>query len=128
MRFALEAQNPFVAGLVKGGDSYPETNFSLLTTSNPEVLLWALKPSEDGIDKGIVTRFWSMSPQSGKFTVKVNGGLQKASAITHIETDFRPRPLTGGELRIDAKPWQMQSFSLLPLLKSAIMGSQVTGK
>src|ERR1035441_559650 len=36
MRFALEDQNPLVAGLVTGGKAYPETNFSLLTTSRSE--------------------------------------------------------------------------------------------
>lgn len=128
MRFALEDQNPLVAGRVTGGKAYPETKFSLLTTSDPEALLWALKPSEDGIDKGIVTRFWNLSPQSEEFTVNVNGGLQKASAITHIETNFRPIPLTAGALRIDAKPWQLQSFTLSPSLKSAITSSNIPEK
>ena len=41
MRFALEDQNPLVAGRVTGGNAYPETKFSLLSTSNPDALLWA---------------------------------------------------------------------------------------
>jgi alpha-mannosidase len=119
MRFALEDQNPLVAGRVTGGNAYPETNFSLLTTSNSDALLWALKPSEEGIDKGLVARFWNMSPRSESFTVSVDGGLQQASAITHVETEFRPRPLAAGKLQISARPWQLQSFKLSPLLKSA---------
>ena len=125
MRFALEDQNPFVAGRVTGGNAYPETKFSLLSTTKPDALLWTLKPAEDGIDKGFVTRFWNMSAQPEMFTVSVNGGLQKAYAITHIETDFRPTELTGGALQIGAMPWQLQSFILSPSFKSAKMNPRV---
>jgi len=128
MRFALEDQNPLVAGRVTGGNAYPGTKFSLLSTTNPNALLWALKPSEDGIDKGFVTRFWNLSAEPEKFTVTVDRGLQKAAAITHIETDFRPKPLTNGNLQISAKPWQLQSFTLSPSLKSAKSTSNVTGQ
>ena len=54
MRFAIEHQNPLVTGAVLGGVNYPETTFSLLTISDPNVLLWALKPAHDGIEKGAV--------------------------------------------------------------------------
>ena len=127
MRFALEDQNPLVAGRVNGGNAYPETNFSLLTTSNSDALLWALKPSEEGIDKGLVARFWNMSSKSESFTVSVYGGLQKSSAITHIETNLRPKPLTSGKLQIRAMPWQLQSFNLSPLLQSSKITFSVTG-
>jgi alpha-mannosidase len=127
MRFALEDQNPLVAGRVTGGKAYPETKFSLLTTSNSDALLWAIKPSEDGIDKGLVARFWNLSPKAESFTVSVNGGLQKASAITHIETNFRLKPLTNGKLQTSAMPWQLQSFSLSPSVKSALSTSDLTG-
>jgi alpha-mannosidase len=116
-----------VAGRVTGGNAYPETNFSLLSTTNPDALLWTLKPAEDGIDEGFVTRFWNMSDEPERFTVSVNGGLQKASAITHIETDFRPETVTGGKLQIGAMPWQLQSFILSPSLKSAKMNPSVNG-
>jgi len=86
-----------------------------------------LKPSEDGIDNWLVARFWNMSPQPGNYSVSVIGGLQKASAITHIETSFTPKQLTSGELRIDAKPWQLQTFGLLMSLKSAIITPTVMG-
>lgn len=127
MRFALEDQNPLVAGAVTGGNAYPETQFSLLATSNPDAILWTLKPAEDGIDKGFVARFWNMSAQPETFTLSVNGGLQKASSITHIETDFRPKKVTNGELQIGAMPWQLQSFILSASSKSAKINSKVNG-
>ena len=62
MRFAPMHQNPLVTGQVTGASSaYPDTTYSLLTISAPNVLLWSLKPAEDGIAKaGIALRVWNM--------------------------------------------------------------------
>jgi hypothetical protein len=68
-----------------------------------------------------------MSAQPETFTLSVNGGLQKASSITHIETDFRPKKVTNGELQIGAMPWQLQSFILSASSKSAKINSKVNG-
>ena len=117
MRLSLEDQNPFVTGLVTGGDAYPETSFSLMSSTNPDVLLWALKPSEDGIDHGIITRFWNLSETANDFSIQMNGGIATASEITHIETNPAPVALTAASLKANAKPWQLRSFSLLPAAK-----------
>jgi alpha-mannosidase len=114
MRLALEDQNPLVCGRVTGGNAYPENSFSLLTTSNPDVLLWALKPSEDGIEHGVVTRFWNLGPKPSVFSVALHGGIAKASAITHIETDPVGQTLMGGQLKASATAWQLRTFSLVP--------------
>ncbi len=117
MRLALEDQNPLVAGQVTGGNAYPETSFSLLSSTNPDVLLWALKPSEDGIDHGIITRFWNLSENANDFSVQFYGGIANASQITHIETNPSPVPLTAALLKASAKPWQLRSFSIVPAAK-----------
>lgn len=111
-RFSLEDQNPLIAGAVTGGEGYPETKYSLLQSSDPSVMLWAIKPAEDGISKGIVTRFWNMSPQATSFTVKLQGGMQTAHAITHLETNPVAVPVTATGLRTEMKPWQLRSFAL----------------
>jgi len=117
MRLALEDQNPLVAGQVTGGNAYPETSFSLLSSTNPDVLLWALKPSEDGIDHGIITRFWNLSENANDFSIQFHGGIANASEITHIETNPTPVPLTAALLKASAKPWQLRSFSIVPAAK-----------
>ena len=117
MRLALEDQNPFVAGQVTGGNAYPETSFSLLSSTNPDVLLWALKPSEGGIDLGIITRFWNLSVNANDFSIQLHGGIENASQITHIETNPTPVPLTAALLKASAKPWQLRSFSIVPAAK-----------
>jgi len=117
MRLSLEDQNPLVAGKVTGGSAYPETSFSLLSPTNPNALLWALKPSEDGIDHGVVARFWNLSSEPTSFSAQLHGGIQKASEITHIETDPVSAPLTAAVLKTSAKPWQLRSFTLMPATK-----------
>jgi alpha-mannosidase len=114
MRFALEDQNPLVAGAVTGDDGYPETAYSLLSSSNPNVMLWALKPAEEGIDRGIVARFWNLAPTADSYTVKLEAGIASARSITHIETLPKTAPLVGRTLHVRANSWQLQSFELSP--------------
>jgi alpha-mannosidase len=114
MRFALEHQNPLIAGVVTGGSAYPEQTFSLLSTSDPNLLLWALKPSEEGIGQGVVARFWNLDPHAAEFALKLNGGISKGWNETHIETDLDTAPLSAGELRSHAAPWQLRTFRLQP--------------
>lgn len=117
MRLALEDQNPLVAGVVTGGSDYPETTYSLLTTTNPDVLLWAVKPAEEGIGHGLVTRFWNVSAKPATFAIELGAALSSASTLTHIETSPEPAALKDGRLQTDAKPWQLRTFSLLPATK-----------
>ena len=53
MKFSLEHQNPFVTGAVTGGSAYSATTLSFLSITDPNVMLWALKPADDGISQGV---------------------------------------------------------------------------
>jgi alpha-mannosidase len=115
MKFALEHQNPFVTGPVisRDGGVYPETNHSLLTVSNPDVLLWALKLHEDGGEHGLVARLWNLSDAPAKAEIAVTPGLASAHRTTHIETDIEAVPLTGtGALPAAFTRQQMQTYRL----------------
>ena len=116
MKFALEHQNPFVTGAIiseKNGGVYPETNYSLLTVSNPDVLLWALKPHEDGIEHGVVARLWNLSAATAQTKINLTAGLATAHRTTHIETDIEAVPLDGsGALPAAFSPQQMQTYRL----------------
>ncbi len=114
MRFALEHQNPFVAAAVTGGTAYPETTYSLLSVSDPNVLLWALKPAEDGIDQGIAARFWNLGAASSSFSVPVAPGLVSAQRTTHIETPLGPATVAGGALDGSAAGQQIVTYRLQP--------------
>jgi alpha-mannosidase len=115
MKFALEHQNPLVTGAVlsKEVGAYPETTYSLLAVSNPEVLLWALKLHEDGLEQGLVARLWNISDAPATAEIAVTPGLSAAHRTTHVETDIEPVPLTGaGALPAAFARQQMQTYRL----------------
>jgi alpha-mannosidase len=90
MRFALEHQNPLVTGAVTGVPNapLPEETYSMLNVSDPDVLLWALKPAQSGSALDLVARAWNLG--SINKTVKlhpVNERLSGAREVTHIEQD-----------------------------------------
>jgi alpha-mannosidase len=114
MRFALEHQNPLVAGRIRGGDAYPGTGFSLLRIDDPDVLLWSLKPAEEGIDRGIVARVWNLAAHERRFSLSLAPGLESAVQTTHIETDRAPAPVSAGVLSATAARSQLLTYRLRP--------------
>ncbi len=114
MRFALEHQNPLIAGAITGGRAYPEKQFSLLSTTDPNLLLWAVKPSEEGIEKGVAVRLWNISDKPSSFSVTMDGGISRAWDVTHLETETGPAAVASAALQGKAAQWQMRSFRVLP--------------
>ena len=111
MSFSLEHQNPFVTGIVTGGSAYPDKVFSLLSIDNPNVLLWALKPAEDGITQGIITRFWNLAPSPVNFSMSMSqGAIAKAMKTTHIETTIGQASLSNGNLNEALNQWQIGTY------------------
>ena len=115
MKFAMEHQNPLVCGNVisKGAGPYPETTYSLLSLSDPNVLLWAVKPAEDGIDKGVVVRLWNLSDDAARTTIKMETGIGSANRTSHIETDLESVPVNSdGGVSASFARQQLQTFRL----------------
>jgi len=114
MRFALEHQNPLITGQVSGTDAaYPADNFSLLTISDSNVLLWALKPADDGIAVGVIARVWNLAGSASTFALSLpNNTLLSAAHTTHIETPLTNLPLTNGTLSDTLQPQQIKTYAL----------------
>ena len=118
MRFSLEHQNPLVTGAVTGlVEGYPATSYSFLTMSNSgrsadAVLLWSLKPSEEGINKGVITRFWNLKGAEVSPTVRGAIPIRKSWQTTHIETNERLLNPTHGQLRLNFAPHQLNTYRL----------------
>ncbi len=113
MKFALEHQNPLVTGAVIGkeGRPYPETTHSLLTVSNPDALIWALKPHDDGIEHGLVARLWNLSDKPATADITLTPALSSAHRVTHVETELAAVALTkAGALPAAFTRQQMQSY------------------
>ena len=115
MRFALEHQNPLVAAPVIGGDLYPEKSYSLLQVDNPNVLLWALKPAEDGLEAGVVARVWNLADEPVSFSLQLNEDeIRSALALSHIETPTRILPIEAGKLVDSMNQQQIKTYAVFP--------------
>ncbi len=113
MRFALEHQNPLVTGLVTGGSTYPATSYSLVDISNPGVLLWALKPADEGIAQGVVARVWNLSPTPSDFALTLPPApILSAMHLTHIETPLSGLPVVNNTLSDTLAAQQMKTYAL----------------
>jgi alpha-mannosidase len=116
MQFAMEHQNPLTTALVDGvaGSPYPASSYSFLSVSNPNVLLWALKPAEEGIASGIMARVWNQGA-AGTVAVGLPGlksGVVSAMQSTHIETDLNALPVSGGAVTAAVNPKQIVTLRL----------------
>lgn len=116
MRFALEHQDPLVTGMVDGialqQRPYPETSYSFLAISDPNVLLWALKPAEDGIGRGIVTRVWNQANSPSNYILSLASPISSADRLTHIETTISPATVISGQLNATVNQQQIQTHLL----------------
>lgn len=115
MHFALAHQNPLLAAPVIGRPTgvYPADQFGLLQIDNPDVLLWAIKPAEDGVAAGMVLRLWNLAYQARNATVTLNPGVAQAWRSTHIETDLAPLPLDAqGRVPLTLATQQVQTLRL----------------
>jgi alpha-mannosidase len=120
MRFALEHQNPLTAGIVTGDlvAPLPPDTLSMLSISSDDVLLWALKPSEEGIEQGIIVRVWNLAEGQRQFDLSIHAfGIDEAIRATHIETDIEEVTLVGDTLRDDLATQEMRTYRLYPSSK-----------
>ena len=114
MKFSLEHQNPLVANWVQGNTAADKSNaFSLLSVSDPSVLLWSVKPSEEGIENGLITRFWNFNAQPISPMITLGIPLSKAWQTSHIETNERLLSPLKNELKVDFNRFQLNTYKLL---------------
>jgi alpha-mannosidase len=114
MKFAMEHQNSFVTGIVEGAKgTLKKTSFSLLSVSNPDIILWSVKPSEEGIENGLITRFWNMKNTAQTATITLKSPITEAWKTTHIETNEMKLSPSVDELKVDFKQNQINTFRVL---------------
>ncbi|AEI51062.1 glycosyl hydrolase 38 domain protein [Runella slithyformis DSM 19594] len=112
MKFALEHQNPLVTGRITGENGDPRKTFSLLSVSDPNVLLWSVKPSEEGIKNGLITRFWNLNAKPVKAYVKLSKPLKAAWQTTHVETNEQSLTPVNGTLNAVFNQHQLKTYRL----------------
>jgi alpha-mannosidase len=112
MRFALEHQNPLIAGKVTGSKEGYGSHFSLISVSDPNVLLWSVKPAEEGIENGIILRVWNLKNNDVDCTVSSELKIEKAKQTTHIETDIEAIITNSGRLNTNIGHNRIETFRL----------------
>jgi alpha-mannosidase len=115
MRFAMEHQNKLVTGWAEGGEAAgSETSFSLVNIKDPNVFLWSVKPAEDGIDKGLVLRFWNLTGKPVATQLRLNHPIAYAWQTSHIETDISIIKSINGILPLQIIGNHMSTYRVLP--------------
>jgi len=115
MRMALEHQNPLACGPVSSQTpALPADLFSAVSISDPHVLLWAFKPSEEGIQAGLIARVWNVddAPHQADLQLAL-APILTARGTTHIETDETIEPVGPAGLAVSVGAQQMRTYRLL---------------
>jgi len=110
MRFSLEHQNPLVSGKVSGSNGAFENEFSMFTITDPNVLVWSVKPAEEGIDQGIILRVWNTSNKDVDCTISAEKPIESIQQITHIETNMEPITPVSGTLKTNIGHNRIETF------------------
>jgi alpha-mannosidase len=130
MKFALEHQNPLVCGLVSGATaSLSASVFSAISPTDPSVLLWSLKPADDGAGAGLVLRLWNVSEAAATTVLQLAPRpIRTAQRCTHIETDIGSETVTASGLTETFARQQMRTFRVLPVVPGDINGDGQTDR
>jgi alpha-mannosidase len=109
MRFALEHQTPLSAGFVSPGGKWPGKMHSFLKTDDDNVILWALKPGEEG---GLTMRLWNMGSGPVASMTSFSRNIQKAFYATHVETNIASIPSRGNSVALSFNQHQLKTYRI----------------
>ncbi|MEP6948663.1 MAG: T9SS type A sorting domain-containing protein [Ginsengibacter sp.] len=124
MKSALEHQNGFVsAEITNTSGILPANNFSFVSITDPNTILWALKPAEEGMDvNGAIARLWNLANTGDNTELVFNDDITDAKNITHIETDIsnasfsdKTVSITMGKNQLKSYRVQLRASSALPI-------------
>lgn len=110
-RFSLEHQNPLLARRLGNGTPVSGTSVSSVSISNPKILLWAMKPAEDGLEGQIVLRLMNTSSSAEQATIQFpSTELLSVSNATHIETETSTIPVANNEFDASLAPQEIRTY------------------
>ena len=86
----------------------------MLRVSDPGVMLWSLKPAEEGIDRGVIVRVWNVSDATADTVIEFAPGIASALRTTHIETDLKSADLSDRSIKTRMARQELQTFRIMP--------------
>ncbi len=113
MKFALEHQNPLVAAEIIGKKEIASPGkFSLLGVSDPSIILWSIKPSEEGIKNGLIARLWNFGSRISTSNLSLSQPISQAWLTSHIETNEQRIKPVAGLLPVSLGAYCMNTYHL----------------
>jgi alpha-mannosidase len=74
--------------------------------------VWAVKPAEEGIDRGIIVRLWNLAHQPVQAEIELGRPVRRVQRATHVETDLDDVPVTEGKFSVSLAAQQLQTYRL----------------
>lgn len=105
----------------------PEAAYTLGMTSDAQVLVWGLKPAEDGIETGMVLRLWNMASSAKEVRFTSTRPLSGALKASHVETPSESVLLEGATVQVSLAPQQLVTLLLVPDVSSSGDGGDSSG-
>ncbi len=116
MKFALEHQNALVAEMITGERGMlPEKSYSLLQIDKADVLLWSVKPSEEGIKNGLIARLWNLTPKPVATTLRLSRPVTEVWQTSSIETNQKKMATGKAGLQVQLAQQQMKTYRIRTL-------------
>jgi alpha-mannosidase len=76
------------------------------------VLVWSVKPAEEGIDKGVILRAWNMNDRDADCTISSERKIENAKQTTHVESDIELITTASGVLKTNIGHNRIETFRL----------------
>jgi alpha-mannosidase len=86
----------------------------------PPVIVWALKPAEDGAGQGTIVRLWNVSQEPSSYRLKISTPVNACIRTTHIETDIQPMDVTDSTISESLAAGQMRTLRIVAGLGAAV--------
>jgi alpha-mannosidase len=134
MKMALEHQNFMVCGVVNNSSGFlPANQYSFVSSNDPNSLIWVVKPSEEGISNGIITRVWNLNNSDAAPALTFDLAITEAKRTTHVETDMNNNTFSGKTLLTAIGHDEMKTFRVklalapLPVNLISFNGDKIKG-
>ena len=108
------AANPLVAVFAEGGSrgKLPSKSYSFCEVDKPNVMITAIKPSEDG--KGLVLRLVETSGRDTTVTVKLPFlSIEKAYVTNLVEEELKPVEVQGDRITTTIRAFEIATLKLI---------------
>ncbi|GAB2831138.1 T9SS type A sorting domain-containing protein [Ferruginibacter profundus] len=134
MKNALEHQDSMICGAVYNPVNFLLPNqYAYITNDNPDALIWSVKPAEEGIDRGTITRVWNLDDIDATSTLTYSLVINQAKRTTHLETDIGDNIFGNRNLLIAIGHNEMKTFrvklTVIPLAaKPVILSGDKAGE